>query len=209
MFAILETGSKQYKVETGDILEVELLDKNKIMEDNTIDFDSILLLKDEKVHIGQPFVEKALVRAKVLGEIKAPKVIIFKKKAKKQYRKTRGHRQQLHRIQIEQIGIGDEIQPRTARAKEIVEPTGKIKTTAAPKIDAAIETKPEPAAKPKIEAVKETKPKPAAKPKIETVKETKPKAAAKAEETKSTAAPKTKTAAKPKTTKKVETKETE
>ncbi|MCP4217598.1 MAG: 50S ribosomal protein L21 [bacterium] len=103
MFAILETGSKQYKVAEGDILEVELLDNEKISDQNIIDFDSVLLVKDEDLHIGQPFVKDARVSAKVLEQFKAPKVIIFKKKSKKQYRRTRGHRQNLHRIQIEKI----------------------------------------------------------------------------------------------------------
>jgi large subunit ribosomal protein L21 len=105
MFAILETGSKQYKVSEGDVLEVELLDKNKISAKNTINFDSVLLIKDSKLHIGQPFVKGAEVNAKVLEEFKAPKIIVFKKKPKKQYKRTRGHRQKLHRIQIEKIGI--------------------------------------------------------------------------------------------------------
>lgn len=103
MFAILETGSKQYKVAEGDILEVELLNKEKISKDNIVDFDSVLLVQDDDLLIGQPFVQNAMIKAKVLEEFKAPKIIVFKKKSKKQYKRTRGHRQQLHRIQIEKI----------------------------------------------------------------------------------------------------------
>ncbi|MCP4155731.1 MAG: 50S ribosomal protein L21 [bacterium] len=105
MFAILETGSKQYKVAEGDILEVELLNDKTITDEKKVDFDSVLLVNEneENIHIGQPFVEKARINAKVLEEIKAPKIIVFKKKSKKQYKKTRGHRQRLHRIQIEKI----------------------------------------------------------------------------------------------------------
>ncbi|MCU0285977.1 MAG: 50S ribosomal protein L21 [Acidobacteria bacterium] len=106
MFAILETGSKQYKVAEGDVLEVELLKNEKLSNENIIDFDSVLLVQNDTLHIGQPFVKNALVRAKVLEQIKAPKVIIFKKEPKKQYRRTRGHRQQLHKIQIEKIQLG-------------------------------------------------------------------------------------------------------
>ena len=105
MFAILETGSKQYKVEEGDVLEVELLDKDKISAADTLNFESVLLVKDEDLRIGQPFVTDARIRAKVLEEIKGEKVIVFKKKSKKQYRRTRGHRQKLHLIQIEKIEI--------------------------------------------------------------------------------------------------------
>ncbi len=105
MFAILETGSKQYKVAEGDVLEVELVDKEKISEDKIINFDSVLMVKNDKLHIGQPFVKNARIEAKVLEEFKAPKIIVFKKKSKKGYKRTHGHRQQLHRIQIEKIEI--------------------------------------------------------------------------------------------------------
>lgn len=105
MFAILETGSKQYKVEEGDVLEVELLDNDKISKANTVNFDSVLLVKDKDLHIGQPFVTDARIQAKVLEEFKGEKVIVFKKKAKKQYKRTQGHRQKLHLIQIEKIEI--------------------------------------------------------------------------------------------------------
>ncbi len=110
MYAILETGSKQYKVEEGDVLEIERLDETQISEDNTVHFDNVLLVKDKDVFIGQPLVENACVQAKVLEEFKAPKVIVFKKEAKKQYRRTRGHRQILHRIRIEKIGIESQAQ---------------------------------------------------------------------------------------------------
>jgi large subunit ribosomal protein L21 len=105
MYAILETGSKQYKVEEGDVIEVELLDTEKISDDNKVNFDSVLLVKDQEVHIGQPFVSNASITATVLEQIKAEKVIIFKKKSKKQYKRTKGHRQKLHRIKIEKIEI--------------------------------------------------------------------------------------------------------
>lgn len=106
MFAILETGSKQYKVAEGDVLEVELLKTENLSDENKIDFDSVLLVQNDALHIGQPFVKDALIRAKVLEKIKAPKIIIFKKESKKQYKRTRGHRQKLHKIQIEKIQLG-------------------------------------------------------------------------------------------------------
>lgn len=106
MFAILETGSKQYKVAEGDVLEVELLKKESLSNENIIKFDSVLLVHDNDLHIGQPFVTDAHIRAKVLEEIKAPKVIVFKKESKKHYKRTRGHRQKLHKIQIEKIQLG-------------------------------------------------------------------------------------------------------
>lgn len=123
MFAILETGSKQYKVAEGDVLEVELLNKGNISEDKTVRFESVLLVQDNDLHVGQPFVKNANITAKVLEEFKAPKVLIFKKKSKKQYKRTRGHRQQLHRIQIEKI----EMSAKKTSAKQKAEPaeTGK------------------------------------------------------------------------------------
>lgn len=125
MFAILETGSKQYKVEEGDVLEVELLDKDKISNANTVNFDSVLLVKDNDLHIGQPFVTDARIQAKVLQEFKSPKIIVFKKKAKKQYKRTQGHRQKLHLIQIEKI----EIKP-TKPAKDVEDVSEKPKPAA-------------------------------------------------------------------------------
>lgn len=215
MFAILETGSKQYKVEEGDILEVELLDKEKISDENNIDLDNVLLIKDENVHIGQPFVKNARIRAKVLEEFKSSKIIVFKKKSKKQYKKTRGHRQKLHRIQIEKI----EIKAKTEeKPKKEPEKETKAKAAAKPKAKAEpvkvtkTAAKPKAAAKPKTETKAKAAPKPKAK--VETKKETKPKTKAKAEpakETKTAAKAKTtaKPKAKPKTEKKVEKKEKE
>jgi len=132
MYAILETGSKQYKVEEGDVLEVELIERDKISEEKTVNFDNVLLVKDKDVLIGQPFVADAWVQAKVLEEIKAPKVIVFKKKSKKQYKRTRGHRQKLHRIQIEKIGVssGKKAEPESKEAKpKDTQKETKTKTT--------------------------------------------------------------------------------
>jgi large subunit ribosomal protein L21 len=127
MFAILETGSKQYKVAEGDVLEVELLNKGNISEDNTVRFESVLLVQDNDLHVGQPFVKNANITAKILEEFKAPKVLIFKKKSKKQYRRTRGHRQQLHRIQIEKIEMSAKKTQAKPKTKPKAEPaeTGK------------------------------------------------------------------------------------
>lgn len=127
MFAILETGSKQYKVEEGDVLEVELLDKEKITDDNKFDFNSVLLVQDKELHIGQPFVKDAVITASVLDEFKAPKIIIFKKKSKKQYKKTRGHRQQLHRIKIEKIAFGN-AKPAPKKKAAAKKTTNKVET---------------------------------------------------------------------------------
>lgn len=123
MFAILETGGKQYKVEEGDILEVELLDEGKINKKSEITFDSVLLVSDKEVTIGQPFVKNAKIKAKVIESLKAPKVIVFKKKSKKQYKKTKGHRQNYHKIEIQKI----EIKAKATAKKEKAEPKAEEK----------------------------------------------------------------------------------
>jgi len=121
MFAILETGSKQYKVQEGDILEVELLEEKDLSTEKSIEFDSVLLVQDKKLHIGQPFVKNAHITARILEEIKAPKIIVFKKSPKKQYKRKRGHRQRLHRIQIEKIEIGAASKAKVKEVKETAE----------------------------------------------------------------------------------------
>ena len=101
MFAVIKTGGKQYKVQEGDVLNVEKLNMEK---EKKVTFDKVLLIEDEgKTLIGTPFVENALVRAEVIENFKDKKVLIFKKKRRKQYRRTRGHRQELTRIKIEEI----------------------------------------------------------------------------------------------------------
>ena len=101
MFAVIKTGGKQYKVQEGDVLNVEKLNMEK---EKKVTFDKVLLIEDEgKTLIGTPFVENALVRAEVIENFKDKKVLVFKKKRRKQYRRTRGHRQELTRIKIEEI----------------------------------------------------------------------------------------------------------
>jgi len=105
MFAILETGGKQYKIAEGDILEVELLPE-EFVKKNTASLNTVLLVQgDTDLHIGDPYVKHARVKAKVLEEIKGDKIHIYKMKSKKGYRKSQGHRQKLHKIQIEKIEI--------------------------------------------------------------------------------------------------------
>ncbi len=118
MFAILETGGKQYKVEEGDVLEVELLAEDKKRKQDKYTFENILLLKGKTTLLGTPYVKNAKVKAKILSEIKAPKIIVFKKKSKKQYKKTIGHRQRLHKIQIEKIEVKADPKPKATPKKD-------------------------------------------------------------------------------------------
>jgi len=127
MFAVIKTGGKQYRVQEGDVLDVEKLNMDK---DQKITLDKVLLIEDEgKTLIGTPFVENALVRAEIIENFKDKKVIVFKKKRRKQYRRTRGHRQELTRIKIEAIVHGEKEAPR----KKPVEVAKKEKEKAAPR----------------------------------------------------------------------------
>lgn len=101
MYAIIETGGKQYKVQEGDVVFVE-----KLAAENgsAFTFDKVLAVADgENVNFGAPIVAGASVSAKVLGQGKESKVIVFKFKAKKGFRKKQGHRQPYTKVQIEKI----------------------------------------------------------------------------------------------------------
>lgn len=101
MFAVVETGGKQYKVSIGSVIEVE---KINAKEGEEIILDKILLLnKDGEVLIGKPYLDGVKVIARVLRQDKYPKVIVFKFKRKKHYRRKYGHRQPFTRLSIENI----------------------------------------------------------------------------------------------------------
>ena len=102
-YAVIRTGGKQYLVTEGQYLEVEKLD---IEEGKAFDITDVLLVVDgDKVSIGQPEVKGATVKAKLLEQTKDQKLIIFKYKAKKNYRIKTGHRQKLSKIQIDKIEV--------------------------------------------------------------------------------------------------------
>ena len=102
MYAIIMTGSKQYKVAVGDIVEVEKLGLEAGAE---VTFDQVLAVAgdDGKLNIGTPLVEGAKVSAKVLDNFRAKKIVVFKMKRRKGYRRTQGHRQNLTRVEITAI----------------------------------------------------------------------------------------------------------
>lgn len=102
MYAIIETGSKQYRVQPGDTIDIELLDVAEGQD--KVEFDRVLLVGDgENVRIGTPVVSGAKVVGKPLGELRGPKIEIMKYKRRKGYRLHTGHRQDLLRVQIDQI----------------------------------------------------------------------------------------------------------
>lgn len=103
MYAIVETGGKQYRVKEGDTLFIEKLD---VEQGDKVEFDKVLAVsKDGQLSLGTPVVDGAKVTATVLENGKAPKIIVFKYKAKKDYRKKQGHRQPYTKVKVEQILI--------------------------------------------------------------------------------------------------------
>lgn len=101
MYAIIVTGGKQYKVEVGSEIMVEKLD-NEIGEN--VNFDVLMMAEGENVQIGKPVLEGVCAKAEVLEHGKGKKVIVFKYKPKKDYRKKQGHRQPYTKVRILSIG---------------------------------------------------------------------------------------------------------
>ena len=99
MFVIVEIAGKQFKVSKGNILEVPKLKDNK--EGSTLKLDTVLLKADKgNLSIGKPYVEGAKVELKVLTHGKGEKIKVFKKKSKKRYERTQGHRQQYTQVEV-------------------------------------------------------------------------------------------------------------
>lgn len=101
MYAIIETGGKQQKAVPGESLRVERLEAEV---GDTIQFDKVMLVsRDGDVSLGKPYVDGASVLATVTAQDRAPKIIVFKKKRRKGYRRTRGHRQSYTAVRVESI----------------------------------------------------------------------------------------------------------
>ncbi|MGL5206795.1 MAG: 50S ribosomal protein L21 [Acidaminococcaceae bacterium] len=101
MYAIIQTGGKQYRVSEGDVLSIEKL---TVAEGEEVVFDQVLtVVSDGDVKIGKPVVEGAKVTAKVVEHGKGEKILVFKYKAKSNYRKRQGHRQPYTKVEISKI----------------------------------------------------------------------------------------------------------
>ena len=100
MYAIIETGGKQYKVEQGDVIYVEKLNNEA---GSTVEFDKILAVAGDTMTVGNPIVSGAKVSGTVLDHGKSKKVVVFRYKAKKNERKKQGHRQLYTKVQIDEI----------------------------------------------------------------------------------------------------------
>jgi len=103
MYAIVETGGKQYRVQEGDVIVIEKLN---VEAGEEVVFDKVLAAGEgSDIKVGKPYVDGCSVKGSVIENGKGPKVIIFKFKAKKDYRKRQGHRQPYTMVKIESIAL--------------------------------------------------------------------------------------------------------
>jgi large subunit ribosomal protein L21 len=103
MYAVVRSGGKQYKLSPGEIVRVETLDQDV---GSTVEFDQVLAVQNgQEIIVGTPLVQNAKVIGTVVQNGRAKKVIVFKYKRKKQYKVTRGHRQQYTAVKIDEINI--------------------------------------------------------------------------------------------------------
>ena len=135
MYAVIETGGKQYRVQEGDVITVEKLN---VEAGQAVTFDKVLVLNDGKeLKVGTPYLD-ASVSASVVENGKAKKVIIFKYKAKKDYRKKQGHRQPYTMVKIDSLGGEKAAAPKAAATEEVKEAIPAKKVSASMKKDELI-----------------------------------------------------------------------
>lgn len=128
-YAILESGGKQYVAREGETIEVDRL---PIEIGKPIEFDQVLLAVDDgKVLVGDPLVKGASVKAKVVGQIKAKKIIVFKYVPKQRYRRKAGHRQKYTRVIVDKIALPGGKKASEKKATE-EKPAAKKKSTKKP-----------------------------------------------------------------------------
>ena len=127
MYAIIESCGKQYKVTEGDVVYFEKLD---VEEGKKVTFDKVVLVsEDKKVEVGAPYVKGVKVEGKVVANGKGKKILVYKYKAKKNYRRTQGHRQPYTKVEITKI--------KTAAEKEAKAVDGKTAEVKAEKATTA------------------------------------------------------------------------
>ena len=161
MYAVILTGGKQYRVKEGDVLSIEKLD---LAPGRKAHFDRVLLIEDgEAVQVGTPALDNAMVLGLVLENYRDEKVIVFKKKRRKQYRRTRGHRQQLTKVRITRITPDRTLITAEDLAEEKLAPVEKPVQAPKPKV----EKKPAPEKHAKAAAKAKPVKKEVAKPKAE------------------------------------------
>jgi len=188
MYAIVSIAGQQFKVEKDKKIFVHRLPGD---EGSVMDFDKVILIDNEgKVKLGNPYIDKALVTAKIVSHVKGDKVLVFKKKRRKGYRKLNGHRQYLTEIIIDEIlenAAARKSAPVTKKeTKEKPVKAEPVAKTAAITDDTVVKEKPVKTKKPAVkkaekegpEVKKTAKPSAKAKPVAEKVKKTEPKAKA-------------------------------
>lgn len=103
MYTVLETSGKQYKVSVGDVIDIEQVGRTP---GDTLNFERVLMyVGDKDTLVGRPTLSQVKVTGEVVGEVKGPKIIVFKHKRRKDYRKKTGHRQKLTRVKISTIEV--------------------------------------------------------------------------------------------------------
>jgi len=180
LYAIIEAGGKQYRVSEGDLIDVE---RRSGEVGQAVDFQEVLLIGDqETIHVGKPVLAGARVVGTIAEQGKAAKIIVFKFKRRKKYRKKQGHRQLFTRVRIDQIELDGPKgrQPKTEKIKKAITteketteavakiPAKTVKKKAAKKAAAKAKDK---AVKTSVKASKKVAPK-AAKKKTKSVKKT-------------------------------------
>ena len=101
MYAIIETGGKQYRVSEGDTVAIDRIDG-----EGSVTFDNVVMIADgENISFGTPYIDTAKVTGDIVKTAKAKKVLVFKQKTRKDHRKLRGHRQQYTSVKIEKIHV--------------------------------------------------------------------------------------------------------
>ncbi len=156
MYAVIQTGGKQYRVKEGDIFSVEKLVKEP---GQVITFDSVLAIEDgANIQIGKPVLKGASVSVQVLDQYQDDKVIIFKKKRRHNYRRKRGHRQELTLVKVFDIsasgGAKKSAPEYAARAKKNASSVGAKKANMRKNKNASAAKKPEAAKAPKAKTAK-------------------------------------------------------
>ena len=124
MYAIIESCGRQYKVAEGDVVFFEKLD---VEEGKKVTFDNVVLVSDDKkVEVGTPYVKSVKVEGKVVSHGKGKKVLVYKYKAKKNYRRTQGHRQPYTKVEIKKIKTASE---KAESKPEVAEKEAKATST--------------------------------------------------------------------------------
>ena len=124
MYAIIESCGKQYKVTEGDVIFFEKLD---VEEGKKVTFDNVVLVSDDKkVEVGAPYVKGVKVEGKVVSHGKGKKILVYKYKAKKNYRRTQGHRQPYTKVEITKIKTASEKAEAKAEVKAEAKTEAKV-----------------------------------------------------------------------------------